>query len=170
MPDNPTDPPLVINGWTIYAHPIFLEQLETLIEEVERQKLRDPTTWRKKNCTKRLAAIFRLVTEIVPADPASPQFRQGGTLGADRKHWFRAKFFQQYRMFFRFHGGMKVIVFVWVNDDTTLRAYGSRSDAYATFKSMLESGNPPEDLTSLLKEAKSGSARFKTDLISSREI
>ena len=26
----------------------------------------------------------------------------------------------------------------WVNDDKTLRAYGSKTDAYATFKGMFE--------------------------------
>ena len=31
-----------------------------------------------------------------------PEYRQGGTLGDDRKHWFRAKFLQQYRLFFRY--------------------------------------------------------------------
>lgn len=30
--------PLVVNGWTIDAHPLFLDQLEALIAHVERQK------------------------------------------------------------------------------------------------------------------------------------
>jgi Toxin with endonuclease activity YhaV. len=64
--------PLVVNGWSIYAHPLFLDQLEGLIEEVEGRKARDPKTWQKKNCTKRLAAIFKLITEVIPADPGAP--------------------------------------------------------------------------------------------------
>ena len=66
----PAQSPLVVNGWSIYAHPLFLDQLEGLTEEVEARKARDPKTWRKKNPTKRLAAIFKLVTEAIPADPA----------------------------------------------------------------------------------------------------
>ena len=31
----PAQAPLVVNGWSIYAHPLFLDQLEGLIEEVE---------------------------------------------------------------------------------------------------------------------------------------
>ena len=27
--------PLVVNGWTIYAHPLFLNQVEALIQQVE---------------------------------------------------------------------------------------------------------------------------------------
>src|SRR6056297_2827042 len=99
----PAQAPLVVNGWSIYAHPLFLGQLEGLTLEVEARKARDPKTWRKKNSTKRLAAIFKLVTEAIPADPGALAFRQGGTLGDHRKHWFGAKFSQQYRLFYRFN-------------------------------------------------------------------
>ena len=50
------------------------------------------------------------------------EYRKGGTLGDEHKHWFRAKFFQQYRLFFRYHGPSKVIVLAWVNDEDTKRA------------------------------------------------
>lgn len=160
----PAGAPLVVNGWSIYAHPIFLEQLEVLIEEVEYRKARDPKTWQKKNCTKRLAAIFKLVTANIPADPGAPAFRQGDTLGESRRHWFRAKFFQQYRLFFRFDSSVKVIVHAWVNDEHTLRAYGSKTDAYATFKSMLEVGNPPDNFDTLKKEAVAEAERFRKGL------
>lgn len=152
--------PFAANGWAIYAHPLFLDQLMTLTDEVEVRKRRDPETWRRKNASKRLAAILKLVTTDIPADPGAPQFRQGDTLGSHRKHWFRAKFFQQYRLFFRFDSSRKIIVFVWVNHEDTLRAYGSRSDAYSVFKGMLDSGHPPDDFDAVLKEAKGAAARF----------
>ncbi|NBR89424.1 MAG: type II toxin-antitoxin system YhaV family toxin [Rhodobacteraceae bacterium] len=158
------DAPLVVNGWSFFAHPVFLEQLEALIGEVETRRLHDPENWRKKNCTKRLAAIFRLISEVIPADPGAPVFRQGDTLGDQRKHWFRAKFFQQYRLFYRFNRDAKVIVLAWVNDDATLRAYGSKTDAYATFRNMLESGNPPDDFDALMREATAEAERFRADL------
>ena len=47
----------------------------------------------------------------------------------------------------------------WVNDDKTLRAYGSKTDAYATFKGMLEDGNPPDNFDALLKEAAAAGKR-----------
>lgn len=166
----PFEAPLVINGWSLYAHPLLLDQIEGLIEEVELRKSRDPANYRSKNCTKRLAAITRLVTEDVPADPAAAQFRQGQTLGGDRKHWFRAKFFQQYRLFFRFDSASRIIVFAWVNDENTLRAYGSRTDAYATFKGMLDNGNPPDDFSALLKAAKASARRFQATVKSATDV
>lgn len=152
--------PLVVKTWSLYAHPLFLDQLEQLIGEVEARKARDPATYRKKNCTKRLAAILKLVTEVIPSDPAAAQFRQGDTLGADRKHWFRAKFFQQYRLFFRFDSSSRIIVLAWVNDDSTLRAYGSKTDAYTVFKGMLDSGNPPSDFDALKATAQGAAGRL----------
>lgn len=149
MTEGPTAP-LVVNGWTLFAHPLFLDQVAELVEKVAALKAANPAGYRGKNAVKRLAAINKLIFDEIPSDPADPKFRQGNTLGDEHRHWFRAKFFQQYRLFFRFHAESRIIVFAWVNDDTTLRAYDSRSDAYRVFKGMLEDGNPPGDWKALL--------------------
>jgi toxin YhaV len=153
--------PLVVNGWTIFAHPLFLDQLEALIKQVEKLKQKDPRGFTKKNATKRLAAIAKLAFVIIPQSPAKPEYRQGGTLGREHKHWFRAKFFQQYRLFFRYHAPSKVIVYAWVNDEDTKRAYESGDDAYRVFRKMLENGRPPDDWDQLLSEARAASKRMR---------
>lgn len=89
--------PLLINGWTLFAHPLFLTQLETLIQQVEGLKQKDPARFTQKNASKRLAAIAKLVFEAIPQDPSRTEYRQDNTLDEAHKHWFRAKFFQQYR-------------------------------------------------------------------------
>lgn len=66
-----------------------------------------------------MAATANLAFEVIPQDPSRTEYRQGNTLGADHRHWFRAKFVQQYRLFFRYHVPSKVIVFAWVNDEDT---------------------------------------------------
>jgi toxin YhaV len=71
------------------------------------------------------------------------------------------QFFQQYRLFFRYHQESKIIVFAWVNDENSKRAYDSKTDAYQVFKKMLESGNPPDDWNDLLKEAESETNRLE---------
>lgn len=153
--------PMVIHGWTVFAHPLFLAQLEVLAQQVEAFKQKDPVGYVKKNATKRLAAITRLAFDVIPQEPARPEYRQGNTLGDDRKHWFRAKFFQQYRLFFRYHVPTKVIVFAWVNDEDTKRAYESSDDAYRVFRKMLESGHPPDDWSQLLAEARAEGKRLQ---------
>ena len=147
--------PIIVNGWTLFAHPLFVEQYESLTYNVEKLKAKDPTGFTKKNATKRLAAIYKLAFEVIPQDPTKPEYRQGATLGDNNKHWFRTKFFQQYRLFFRYHQASKVIVYAWVNDEKTLRAYDSKNDAYKVFSKMLATGNPPDDWDALLKSASS---------------
>lgn len=146
--------PWVIHGWTVFAHPLFLTQLEALEQQVEALRQKDPVGYVKKNASKRLAAITRLAFDGIPQDPTRPEYRQGSTLGGDHKHWFRAKFFQQYRLFFRYHAPSKLIVFAWVNDEDSKRAYESGDDAYRVFRKMLESGHPPNDWDQLLAEAR----------------
>lgn len=152
---------LVIHGWTIFAHPLFLAQLESLAQQVEALEEKDPTGYIKKNASKRLAAIVKLAFDIIPQDPARPEYRQGSTLGEEYKHWFRAKFFQQYRLFFRYHESSKVIVFAWVNDDGTKRAYESNDDAYRFFRKMLANGNPPDNWNQLLVESSAETQRLQ---------
>ena len=152
-------PQLVVNGWSLFAHPLFLDQVDALSVKVASAKAKDPKTYKQKNSTKRLAAIAKLAFEVIPVDPARPEYRQGGTLGEGHKHWFRAKFFQQYRLFFRFHAAQRIIIYAWVNDEDTKRAYGSGDDAYLVFRSMLDSGHPPSDWDALLNEARSSAKR-----------
>lgn len=156
-----TPAPLVIHGWTVFAHPLFLAQLEVLAQQVEALQRKDPVGYKKKNASKRLAAIAKLAFDVIPQDPARPEYRQGGTLGDEHKHWLRAKFFQQYRLFFRYHAPSKVIVFAWVNDEDTKRAYESSDDAYRVFRKMLESGHPPDHWIQLLAEARAEGQRLQ---------
>lgn len=146
--------PFFVNGWALFAHPLFLEQLRVLVQQVEALKQKDPLTYQNKNATKRLFAIKKLAFEIIPMDPARPDFRQGNSLGVDHRHWFRAKFYQQYRLFFRFHAQSKIILYAWVNDDSSLRAYEGDGDAYRVFRKMLDSGRPPDNWQQLISEAR----------------
>ena len=143
----------MINGWRIFTHPLFLSQLEELSLKVERLRQKYPQGYQKKNATKRLAAINKLAFEVIPQDPTRKEYRQGNTLSSEYKHWFRAKFFQQYRLFFRYHLQQKIIVYAWVNDEKSKRAYESKTDAYRVFKKMLENGYPPDSWEMLLEQA-----------------
>lgn len=166
--------PLIINGWQIYIHPLCAQQIADLEKQVESLRRKKPDEWKQSNSAKRLAAVTRLITEIIPQDPKREEYRQGNTMGKPYSHWRRAKFFQQYRLFFRFNEALKVIVFAWVNDTSTKRAYGSKTDAYKVFARMLESGHPPDDWEALAIESHpfeydSGGSSTKRDLHEGQE-
>ena len=146
--------PFIINNWVILEHPLFISQIESLVKEVEELKKKDPINYHLKASSKKLAAIYHLAYKQIPNDPTLPEYRQGTTLGSENKHWFRAKFFQQYQLFFRFHLEKKIIIYAWVNDDSTKRAFGKKTDAYVVFKKMLTNSRPPNNWEDLLKESK----------------
>lgn len=145
--------PLVINEWTIFAHPLFINQLEALLIKVKSLREKYPQDYQKKNPTKKLVAINKLAFDIIPQDPARKEYRQGNTLSSEYKHWFRAKFFQQYRLFFRYHQEHKIIIYAWVNDEKSKRAYESKTDAYLVFQKMLDDGNPPDSWQTLMEQS-----------------
>lgn len=149
----PAPQPLVVNGWHIYLHAQFLDQYEGLLDRVEQLRQADREQYKKKKEAKLLAAITHLIFQTIPEDPSRPEYRQGDTLGNQYTNWFRAKLFQQYRLFFRYDTRAKVIIYAWINDDENLRAYGSKTDAYKTFAKMLKDGNPPPDWNALMTEA-----------------
>lgn len=105
------------------------------------------------------ASLWRLILTEVPQDPSRPTYRQGNTLGSELRHWMRARFGNgRFRLFYRYHSNARLIVFAWVNDSETLRTYGSRTDVYAVFRRMLESGNPPDDWDDLVRTSSSPEA------------
>jgi toxin YhaV len=156
------------HGWILFAHPCFLDQLESLLDAIEKEPPRNPN---EPDCasTKTLAAITTLILDVIPRDPASKEFRQGDTLGGDRQHWFRAKFGGgRFRPFYRFRADARIIVYGWVNDESTLRTYGKRTDAYAVFARMLNAGNPPDDWDALLAGANDETAAKRTAVATKR--
>lgn len=142
-------------GWSLMVHPLFHDQLEQLTAGVERLASQQPHRWQSHPAAKLLATIRRYILEIIPRDPNAPQFRLGNALGADNRHWFRAKFHRRFRLFFRFSSRYKMIVYVWVNEESSLRKAGSRSDPYTRFREMLESGVVPDSLDELLRISQS---------------
>jgi toxin YhaV len=55
----------------------------------------------------------------------------------------------------------RLIVLGWINDTCTKRAYGSNSDAYRGFQSMLASGHPPVDWDEILQESAQAAGRLQ---------
>lgn len=148
---------MIANGWRLYYYRTFETALDELEAVVTKLAADDPAGYKTHPKAKLLASVYRAITQLVPADPDAPQFRLGKTLGPANTHWRRVKkgMPDRYRLFFRFASSpVKVIVYVWFNDEDTLRKAGSKSDVYETFRRMLARGEVPGDIEDLLRQAR----------------
>lgn len=142
--------PLVINGWRLFFWSAFRERWQAIRDAARDARDADPTGYALAPEVKFLRTVRDLVFKEIPANPDHPRFRQGKTLGPAHTHWRRAKFHRRFRLLFRFHTASRTIIYGWLNDETTLRKAGSRTDPYAVFRRMLERGAPPPDWDSLM--------------------
>lgn len=147
---------MIAHGWRLYFYRSFKVALDELEAVVTKLAAQDSAGYQTHPQTKLLASVYRAITELVPANPDAPDFRLGKTLGADNTNWRRVKkgMPDRYRLFFRFASSpVKLIVYVWFNDEDALRKAGSKNDAYETFKRMLARGVVPGRIDDLLREA-----------------
>ena len=142
---------MIVNGWTLLFHEAIIGQLQNLVRADQRARKADPKRFRSNTNVKLLAAVAKLMLEVIPSDPSRPEYRLGNSLGPTYRHWFRAKFFGRFRLFFRYDSRARIIVYAWVNDENTLRQRGGRSDAYEAFWRMLASGRPPNEWARLVQ-------------------
>ncbi len=147
-------PPRRENGWWLLSWREFQRQVTLLVEQAEQLAKKDPAGYRSHPVVKMLGAIVRLTTREIPREPGHNEFRQGGTLGAAYTSWRRAKFYQRFRLFFRYDSSMQVIVYAWVNSEGGLWKSGDRNDPYAVFRRMLTRGSPPTVIEELIAESK----------------
>ncbi len=147
---------MIANGWRLYYYRTFKAALDELEAVVTRLEADDPSGYQAHPKTKLLASVYRAITQLVPANPDAPDFRLGKTLGSGNANWRRVKkgMPDRYRLFFRFASSpMKVIVYVWFNDEDTLRKAGSKTDVYEAFKRMLARGVVPARIDELLSDS-----------------
>jgi len=149
-----------INNWEMYALELFRVLYYNLVDEVTKLAENEPETYKQYPKSKLLKSINDAMFKDVPADPTHKNFNLGKTLGEDYKQWKRVKkrMPPRYRMFFRYHSDFiirkqkypeKCIIFVWFNNESTLRKEGSKTDCYKVLAQLLKSGKIPNDWSKL---------------------
>ena len=140
--------------WQLFYFRSFKAALDELEQAVTKLARQDPTGYKAHHKTRQLASVYKVITQLVPANPDHPDFRLGKTLGAEYANWRRVKKGMPYcyRLFFRFASSpARLIVYVWFNDENSLRKDGSKTDVYEVFKRMLARGEVPSSIVDLLK-------------------
>jgi toxin YhaV len=145
---------MVRNEWTILCHRLFQVALDDLISKVQNEQKKDPSGYKSKEAYKLLARVLNLILDEIPGNPSHPKYSAGATHDKPYRDWKRAKPAQQYRLFFKYSSQNKRIIYAWLNDIYTLRAYGSNTDAYKTFMKLLSRGQIPNGTDGLIKESR----------------
>lgn len=147
---------MIADGWQLFYFKLFKVALDELEQEVTKLAEHDPAGYKSHPKTRLLASVYKAIMQVVPTNPDHPDFRLGKTLGAEHTNWRRVKkgMPDRYRLFFRFASKpVKVIVYVWFNDEDTLRKAGSKTDVYEVFKRLLSRGQVPSEIKELLAES-----------------
>ena len=143
----PDKTPPIINGWIVLAHPVFARRYVALRDDVRRLKGELTADAYKRSPTVKLfAALRRLITEIVPQDPNAPEYMLRGPLARYRRAKGRG-LPPRYRLFWIFSTQAKTIIFLYINDEATLRKEGAKSDPYAVFERLVERGDIGADFS-----------------------
>ncbi len=148
---------MVVNGWRLYYFRPFAVALDELEAHVAALARRNPGGYKSQPQARLLASVYKVITQAVPANPDHPDFRLGKSLGAGYANWRRVKkgMPERYRLFFRFASRpVKIVIYVWFNDEDALRKAGSKSDVYETFRRMLARGEVPDGIEALLRESR----------------
>lgn len=136
------------NNYLLKSHELFDQRVAELNQEI--LKLRE-----KKLTLEQLAQhpavklakrVYKATFEIIPADPNHPDYRLDGEL---RKYRRYKKGLERYRLFFGFSSQPKIILYLYLNDECTLRKEGSKSDPYEQFKKLVRQekvSHDPADL------------------------
>jgi toxin YhaV len=147
----------------------LLDQVERLVAAAEEEVKRAGPSGAPGPNQKLLAHVLDLMFKAIPRDPNAAEYRLGHTLGREHAHWRRGKTGGgRYRLFFRFRSDARLIVFAWINDEQSLRMYGSATDAYLVFADHLARGTPPDDWDTLVAEASTAAARQRASYLRSR--
>lgn len=147
---------MIANGWQFFYFKLFKVALDELDQAVTKLAEHDPAGYKSHPKTRLLASVYKAITQVVPTNPDHPDFRLGKTLGAEHANWRRVKkgMPDRYRLFFRFASKpVKLIVYVWFNDEDTLRKAGSKTDVYEVFKRLLSRGQVPGGIKELLADS-----------------
>jgi len=128
------------SGWRILFHPVFDRRYNALRDEVSELRRRlGQDEFNRHSTVKLFAAVYELVFETIPRNPNARRFMLEHELAKFR----RAKKLglpPRYRLFWVFSSREKVIVFLYLNDESTLRKEGARSDVYEIFRRLVREG------------------------------
>ena len=124
--------------WTVLFGPLFQERFDEILASVrDLRKRLPPEEYRQHPTVKLYAALDRLIWQTIPADPDASEFRLRKPLAKFRrakKHGLP----DRYRLFWVSSSHLHIVIVLWLNDPSTLRKAGAKTDPYVVFSRMVQ--------------------------------
>lgn len=145
---------LEVNGWKLLYHPVFGDRYAQLRARARELKASLPAgEFPTHPDVKLVAAIRRVVLEIIPEDPNRPDF----WLGADLAAFRRVKGYglpDRYRLYYVFSSTARTVIVLYLNDSASLRKDDAKTDPYRVFARLVSSGSLGKDFDANLAQWK----------------
>lgn len=93
--------------------------------------------YKTNDLVKKLSLIRKLIKEEIPSMCYDPKYYATPPLSMEFR---RAKMGERYRLFFQYSTVSYEIVYLWFNNEATLRSRGSKTDCYNIFLNMVSKG------------------------------
>lgn len=122
-----------------------------LKDDIERIRKNSPQKLKGHQLVHLYTSLVDVMADVM-RDPTQDKYLLGKTMGKKHRDWRRAKR-GRYRLFFKFFSKTHELFFVWLNNEKTLRKAGDKTDCYAVFRRMLDSGVVPSKREALIADS-----------------
>ena len=122
--------------YLLKCHKFYSDRIDSLKQEIK--ELRDSLTeeeFAQHPDVKFAARIRKATKEIIPENPDKKEYQLHGNLKKYRRY---KQGLQRYRLFFVFSTKPPIILYLYLNDKSSLRKDGSKNDPYNVFSKFVE--------------------------------
>jgi len=119
-------------NYLLKFHRFYAQKVEILKAEVQRLKYSlDRETFLQHPDVKLANRLRKATKEIIPENPDKKEYYLHGPLKKYRRY---KQGLQRYRLFFTYSSKPPIILYLYINDKSSLRKEGDKNDPYKIFK------------------------------------
>lgn len=129
--------------YLLKCHKFYSEKVDALKQEVKKLKASlDRDAFLQHPDVKFAQRLRSATIEVIPEDPNKKEYHLSGPLKKYRRYKQGLK---RYRLFFAFSLKPPVILYLYVNDRSSLRKEGDKNDPYEIFTKLVDQGKVSHD-------------------------